>query len=116
LSRICGTILGRNDNKNSVDILTPDESVVTIKMTQGQFGFYKKVISVVENGTKTVIEDSWLKRGNKIAVVGYRREDGFTIKNYTNSPFQHSVALIRGVNDDNSLDMQIERYNPNEED
>lgn len=115
LSRICGTVLGRNDNNHLVDILTPDDNVVTLNIPQGQFGFYKKVISEVVDGKKTVIEDSWLKRGCKIMVCGYRRGDAFFVKRYAKSLYQHSIALIDSINQDGTLDLKLERYNPNEE-
>lgn len=115
LSRICGTVLSRNDNSHLVDILTPDDEVVTLNIPQGQFGFYKKVISENVDGKKTVIEDSWLKRGNKIFVVGYRRGDAFFVKRYVKSIYQHSIVLINKINEDGSLELTLERYNDSSE-
>ena len=115
LSRICGTILSRNDTNHLVDILTVDDEVVTLNIPQGQFGFYKKVISENIDGKKVTIEDSWLKRGNKIMVCGFRRGEAFFVKRYAKSIYQHSIVLIERINENGSLDLKLERYNPNEE-
>lgn len=114
LSRICGTVLSRNDNNHLVDILTPDEEVVTLNIPQGQFGFYKKVVSENIDGKKVTLEDSWLKRGNKIIVCGYRRGDAFFVKRYAKSIYQHSIVLINKINEDGTLELILERYNPND--
>jgi DNA polymerase-3 subunit alpha len=110
LSRIVGTVLDKDKTKHSVTILTPT-SVVLIKFYSGQFAFYDKQISKVDitDGKKTVLEEGWFKRGNKILVTGFRREDQFKPKRYKNSIFSHSVQLITGINDDNILLLQSER-------
>ena len=110
LSRIIGTVLDRDKTKHSVTILTPT-SVVLIKFYSGQFAFYDKQISSVDesSGKKTVQEEGWFKRGNKILITGFRRGDQFKPKRYKNSIFSHSVQLIVGVNEDNTLMLQSER-------
>lgn len=114
LSRICGTVLSRNDSSHLVDILTPEEEVITLKIPQGQYGFYKKTISETIGDKKTVIEDSWLKRGCHIMVCGYRNGESFYVKNYQNSLYQHSIMLITDIREDD-LTLKIERYNPEKE-
>jgi DNA polymerase-3 subunit alpha len=109
LSRIVGTVLDRDKTRHSVTILTPT-SVVLIKFYSGQFAFYDKQISIVnDDGKKTILEESWFKRGNKVLVTGFRRGDQFKPKRYKNSIFSHSVQLIVGVNEDNTLTLQSER-------
>lgn len=114
LSRICGTILDRSDLSHIVDILTPDNEVVSVKFPQGQYGFYKQTISEIVNDKKKVIDENWFKRGNKIMVCGFRRADGFFAKKYKNSVFQHSVTLIDKINPDKTLELKLERYQKNE--
>lgn len=109
LSRICGTVLSRNKLKNIITLLTPD-GVVSVKFYKGQFGFYDKQISKInEDGTKTVIEKSWFSRGNKLLVTGFRREDQFIPRKYVDSVFKHSLQLINGIREDGSLILQSER-------
>ena len=112
LSRIVGTVLDRDKTKHSITVLTPT-AVVTVKFYSGQFAFYDKQISVIDviNGKekKTILEESWFKRGNKILITGFRRGDQFKPKRYRNSIFPHSVQLILDVKDDNTLILQSER-------
>lgn len=108
--RICGTVLDRKDKDHMFNILTPDNEVVAVNMPKGQFAYYKQVIEI--NGVK---DDNWLKRGNLVMVCGYRREDAFFVKSYKNSIFQHSMTLIKRVNEDKSLDLQLERLQEEEE-
>lgn len=76
LFRICGTVLDKNKNKHTLALLTPD-GVVTVKFYKGQFSFYDKQISEVDEdtGKKTVLEKTWFSRGTKLLITGYRRED-----------------------------------------
>lgn len=99
LHRLCGTVIDKNTNKNTIELLTP-EGVVTVKFAKGQFTHYNKQLSVVnkETGKKTIVEKSWFSRGNKIMVVGYKRGDQFVAKRYANSIYQHTVELITRIN------------------
>lgn len=99
LHRLCGTVIDKNANKNTIELLTPD-GVVTVKFSKGQFGHYNKQLSVVNEdiGKKTVIEKSWFTRGNKVMIVGFKRGDQFVAKRYANSIYQHTVELITKVN------------------
>ena len=109
LSRIVGTVLDRDKTRHSVTILTPT-AVVPIKFYSGQFAYYDKQVSIVdENGKKTILEGSWFKRGSKVLITGFRRGDQFRPKRYKNSIFPHSVQLIMSVNEDDTLIMQSER-------
>lgn len=115
ISRICGTVLDRNDNNHLVDILTPDNEVVNIKFNGGQYAYYKQTISEVVDGKKKVLDENWFKKGTLLCVTGYRRgEDAFVAKKYKNSIFDHCVMKIISVNEDNSLNLQMERYGQSE--
>lgn len=109
LFKIVGTVLNRNKTKHYVSLLTPD-GVVTVKFYSGAFVHYDKQISVVNSeGKKEVVEKSWFARGSKLLVTGMRRNDQFVAKRYFDSLFQHTVCLIRNINDNGSLDLQTER-------
>lgn len=101
LHRICGTILAKDKNKHTLQVLTPD-GVVAVKFHKGAFTYYDKQLSQVDEvtGTKSVIEKSWFARGNKILVVGFRRDDQFVAKKYANSVYQHTVELISDIKND----------------
>lgn len=113
LVRIVGTVLDRDRNKHLVTLLTPN-GVVNVKFYSGQFSFYDKTISEsTEEGKKTVLEDGWFKRGNKILVTGFRRGDQFKPKKYSNSIYKHTVQLIEEV-DNKELVLRSERVRVNE--
>lgn len=115
LTRICGTVLDKDKNKHMITLLTPN-GVVTIKFYKGQFGFYDKQISEInEDGSKTVLEKSWFKRGNKLLVTGYRREDQFVPKKYVDSAYRHTLQLITEIDEHGNLKLQSERVGENDE-
>lgn len=116
LGRICGTVVDRDDTKHIVDLLTPDQEVVSVKFSEGQYAHYKKQSSEIVDGVKQTIEDGWFKRGTLIMVCGYRNQDDFRVKRYTKSIYDHSVIKINQVNLDKTLDLQLERTKIDEED
>ena len=106
--RIAGTVLDKDKNKKMVTLLTND-SVVTVKIFGDAFTHYDRQISEKRpDGTKKVIEKSWLSRGNKIIVTGIRREDNFIAKKYKNTP-HHLVELITSIDDNGYIKTQTER-------
>ena len=109
ITRICGTVLDKDKNKNLVTLLTTD-GVVEVKLYGPVFNNYNKQISVKNEitGKKTVIEKSWLSRGNKIIVTGMRRESMFIAKKYKNTPY-HLVELITEIAEDGSIKTVGER-------
>ena len=111
LSAICGTVIGRTDSHHLVTILTPDNEVVNVKMNDGAFAHYKAQLSTINpDGTKTVIEKSWLERGNLLICCGYRRgTDEFVTKKYKASIFPSQLMKITNINDSN-IEIQTERY------
>ena len=115
LTRICGTVLDRDKNKHIVSLLTPT-GVVQVKFYKGQFNFYDKQISEIDEveGKKTVLEKSWFTRGNKLLVTGYRREDQFIPKKYKDSIYQHSLQLITDIKGD-ELELKIDRVGEDDE-
>lgn len=114
LTRICGTVLDKDKNKHMITLLTPS-GVVTIKFYKGQFSFYDKQISELnEDGTKTVLEKSWFSRGNKLLVTGYRREEQFVPKKYVDSAYRHTLQLITDIDENGKLKLQSERTSEND--
>lgn len=106
LTRIVGTILSKDDLHSSIALLTLD-GVVNVKFTKEYYANYKKRISKVNpDGTKSVIEDGWFKRGNKVMITGFRREDTFVAKSYTNTP-THQLYLITSISKDGKT-MELE--------
>lgn len=115
LTRICGTVLDKDKNKHIVTLLTPS-GVVGVKFYKGQFSFYDKQISDVnEDGKKTVLEKSWFVRGNKLLVTGYRREDQFVPKKYMDSAYKHTLQFIKDIDENGNLTLQSERVDVDED-
>lgn len=111
VSRIAGTVLDKNDAKHSVTILTPDNEVVNVKFYGGAYSHYNKQIREYDPSTKAnrIVEPSWFTRGNKLLLAGYREEDQFRPKVYSDSIFPHTVALIHEIHDNGRLEIQSER-------
>ncbi len=110
LKRICGTVIDKDKLHNTVTLLTTD-GVVTVRLYKGQFGFYDREISEVdENGEKHKLEKSWFKRGTKLLVTGFRSGEQFIPRKYNNSIYKHTVQLIKDVNKNGILTLQSERF------
>ena len=109
ISRIAGTVIKADNNHHMVSLLTP-YGLVNVKMNKGHYAFYNKRISQVdEKGDKHVVEESWLKRGQMIIVSGIRNGDTFFPRIYNDTIYKHTVNLIKKVNTDGTLELQIER-------
>lgn len=116
LVRICGTVIDKDANHNTVTLLTPD-GVVVVRLYKGQFSFYAKEIAVkdVETGKKTTIEKSWFKRGKMLLVTGVRQGDQFIPRQYKDSIYKHSIQLIKEIDEFGNLTLISERENSDEE-
>ena len=109
ISRIVGTVIQADNNHHSVALLTT-HGLVNIKFGKGHYAFYNKRISQVnENGKKTTIEESWLKRGNKLLVSGYRRGEQFIPWIYNDTIYKHRINLIEHINENGTLKLKAER-------
>ena len=111
ISRLAGTVLDSDNNKNTITLLTC-YGVVTVKFSKGQYNYYSKRISEKLDETKdkkTVLENSWFKRGNKIFVCGFRNEDIFKAHRYQDSIFSHTVNLITDINEDGTATVKSSR-------
>lgn len=106
--KIIGTVLCKNDTKSTVTLLTPS-GVVTVKMTKDYYAMFKKQISEKnEDGTKSVVEKGWFKRGNMLMFTGYRRDDQFVVKTYKHTA-THGVYKIELENDGRDMILTHER-------
>ena len=111
LTRIIGTVLAKNDTKNSIILLTTT-GVVNVKFTRDYYAMFKKQISQIQaDGSKKVIEKSWFKRGNKLMITGFRRDDTFVAKTYANTE-SHQLYIIDEIIGD-SIKIRHERYTSN---
>lgn len=113
VTRIAGTVLGRDKTKSTVTLLTLDGQVVNVKIGKNAFAAYNQQLSITdENGAKHVLEKSWFTRGNKILVTGFRREDQFVARVFHDSVWRTPITLITGMNRrTGELRLQSERKN-----
>ena len=96
LNRIAGTVIGKNDTRHIVTLLTTS-GVVSVKFTRDHYAMYNRQISEVdESGVKKVKEKGWFTRGTKLLITGYRRDDTFVCKKYK-STGGHSLYKITEV-------------------
>ncbi len=108
INKIIGTVIGKNDPRSSVSLLTTS-GVVTVKFTKEYYAMYNRQLSErKEDGTKKVVEKGWFTRGTKILVVGFRRDDTFVAKSYKNTGF-HQLYRITNVSQDGSIEMIHDR-------
>ena len=97
LSKIAGTVIGKNDTRHIVSLLTT-AGVVSVKFTRDHYAMYNRQISEVnDKGEKKVKEKGWFTRGTKLLITGYRRDDTFVCKRYK-STAGHSIYKITNVN------------------
>jgi DNA polymerase-3 subunit alpha len=99
--KIIGTVIGKNDNKSSVSLLTTS-GVVNVKFTKEYFAMYNRQISEKQkDGTKKVIEKGWFTRGTKIMVTGFRQDDTFICKRYKSTSGHQLYKILNTFNNGN---------------
>lgn len=107
--KIMGTVIGKNDARSSVSLLTLD-GVVNVKFTKEYFAMFNRQLSEVqEDGKKKVVEKGWFSRGTMIMVTGFRRDDTFQAKSYKHTP-THQLYKIIDING-KEMTLEHERYN-----
>lgn len=113
ITRIIGTILEKNKYKHNVTLLTID-GVVNVKMYDGAFNNYDRQVSKVnEDGSKTIVEKSWLSRGNIVLFCGYRTGSVFRPYRYTDTIYPHTVTLVESILPNGQLVLNTERKRGN---
>ena len=111
LHRIIGTVIAKNDNTHIVTLLTTT-GIVNVKFTREYYSMFKKQISQIQpDGTKKVLEKSWFKRGTMLMVTGFRRDDQFVAKTYSNTT-THQIYKIVDVAG-SEMKLQHERVTTN---
>lgn len=81
LSRICGTVVAKDDAKSTFTLVTPDSGSVDIKMPRETYAFYNRKIVVGD-----LSEEGWFSRGTLLVACGYRQGNMFRLKRYKNTP------------------------------
>ena len=108
LYRVAGTVIGKNDTRHLVTLLTTT-GVVNVKFTRDHYAMFNRQISEVDDdGTKKVKEKGWFTRGTKLLITGYRRDDTFVCKRYK-STSGHSLYKIIDVEGRN-INLTSTRY------
>jgi len=111
--KIAGTVIGKNDTRSSITLLTPT-GVVNVKFTKEYYAMYNRQISELgEDNVKHVVEKGWFTRGVKLLVAGYKRDDTFVAKTYKNNSF-HQLYQITNVYDNGDIQLIHERANMKE--
>ena len=96
LYRIAGTVLNKNDARHSVSLLTTT-GVVNVKFTGEYYAMFKKQISQIQpDGSKKVVEKSWFKRGTKLMITGFKRDNQFVGKTYART-IGHQLYKITDI-------------------
>ena len=95
---IAGTVVGADNAKNIVNLLTP-YGVVEVKLYKDLYNKFKAKISVLDvtGKKKTTIDDSWFKRGTKLLVYGFRRENMFVGKQVKINGQNACILLIEEI-------------------
>ena len=107
IHRIVGTVIGKNDTRSSISLLTVG-GVVNVKFTKEYYAMANRQISQTNaDGGKTVVDKSWFRRGTKLMVAGYKREDAFVAKTYAKTA-GHQLYLISNVNG-KDIELRYER-------
>ena len=108
LCRVAGTVIGKNDTRHSVTLLTVN-GVVNVKFTRDYYAMFNRQLSEKdEQGVKKVKEKGWFTRGTKLLVTGYRRDDTFVSKKYK-ATGGHQLYMISSVEGRN-INITSERY------
>ena len=108
LCRVAGTVIGKNDTRHSVTLLTVD-GVVNVKFSRDYYAMFNRQLSEKDSdGTKHVKEKGWFTRGTKLLVTGYRQDDTFISKKYK-ATGGHQLYKITEVENRN-INITSERY------
>lgn len=107
---LAGTIVHVENQRRIVWLLTT-HGVVSVKFYSDLFNKYKAVISVIDPKTnkKTVVDRPWLKRGERILVYGYRREDAFVVRSAKFGNYRRTICRIESVSPTGEMQLQFSR-------
>ena len=106
--RIMGTVIGKNNTKATVNLLTVDSGVVTVKFNLDYYAKYNRRISENIGGVNKIVETGYFIRGKKIVVNGYRRGGMFKCKAYKKTPSE-PLYLITQINNNGTIVLENTR-------
>ena len=112
--RIMGTVIGKNNTKATVNLLTVDSGVVTVKFNLDYFARYNRRISENVGGVNKVMEQGFFQRGTLIVVNGFKRSGQFVSKAYKKTP-SRQLYKITEVRPDGTMTMTHLRYGETED-
>lgn len=113
--RIIGTVIGKNDVKATISLLTTN-GVVSVKFTKEYYAMYARQISEIQpDGTKKVVEKSWFTRGTKLMITGYRRDDQFVAKSYASTGTHQLYKITKMFNEGQDMELTHDRAQTNKE-
>lgn len=107
--RIMGTVIGKNNTKATVNLLTVDSGVVTVKFDLDYFAKYNRRISKNIGGVNKVMEHGYFQRGTLVVVNGFKRGGMFVSKKYKKTPSER-LYKITEVHQDGTVCMTHLRY------
>ena len=107
---IAGTVVGTDNTKHIVTVLTK-YGIVSVKFFGETYARFNKKISTIDPETKkkTVIDDTWFKRGTKLIFHGQRRENMFYCKGLKTTYGVRYAGLIEDIHTDGTLDIRYRR-------
>ena len=108
---ICGTVVDANNVKHVVSLLTK-YGVVNVKLFSQAYSNFSQKISIVEDAAKkkkTVLDDSWFKRGTKLIIHGFRRENMFVAKTEYVNKVPKMVGLIESLDTNGNASIRYTR-------
>jgi DNA polymerase-3 subunit alpha len=106
---ISGTVVDKDKDKHIV-YLSTQNGVVPVKYSKGTFLHYDKKIVDTSGEKKVVLDDSWFKRGTKLVIVGFRRNDEFVPKVYKDSAYRHTTMKIEKFTK-NDVELRMQKVN-----
>ena len=112
--RIMGTVIGKNNTKATVNLLTVDSGVVTVKFDLDFFAKYNRRISENVGGVNKVMEQGYFQRGTLVVVNGFKRGGMFRGKTYRKTP-SHQLYKIINISNTGAIEMTHLRYGEEED-
>lgn len=97
LTRICGTVVAKDDTRSTFTLLTIDSGSVDVKLPREIYAHYNRKIVLEESGSK-ITEDGWFTRGTLLMACGYRQGNMFRLKRYNSTPslLLYKMAIADG--------------------
>lgn len=97
LTRICGTVVAKDDARSTFTLLTPDSGSVDVKMPREVFALYNRKV-VLGEGDGKVSEEGWFTRGTLLVACGYRQGNMFRLKRYKSTPslLLYKITQVQG--------------------